>query len=367
MILAVLSGIIAGIITGLIPGVHVNLIATLVFFLPTDEKTAVFLITMGITHTFLDAIPSVLLGVPEESTALIVMPAHRFLLRGYGFKAVLLATAGGLFSMLFVLILSPLFVFIKPFNPKLIILVISVLIILKNKLWGIIIFMLSGSLGLIAFSFHNPLLPVFSGMFGVSSLLFSFRSMPEFPKQNLKFKFHLSFLSVLGASLGGLITGILPGITSSISAVIGSFFIRNDDDYIALVGGSNTANFLASLFFMYLLGRARNGVLIAVSRIVQLTFHKLLVFISLAIASSGIAAVITLLVSRFLLNKIDRIDYKKTSLFVMFFIVLFSFVFSGLPGILMLIVATAIGVLPHLTGTAKYTCMGVLLLPIIIR
>ncbi len=367
MLLAVLLGIIAGVITGLIPGVHVNLIAMLVLVLPPDEKTAIFLISMGITHTFLDAIPSVLLGVPEESTALIVMPAHRLLLNGHGFKAVMLATAGGLFSMLFILLLSPFLVLIRPFNPKLIIIIISLIIVLKNKLWGLVIFLLSGSLGLIAFSFHNPLLPVFSGMFGVSSLLFSFHSMPEFPKQNIRPKFHLGFLSVLGASLGGLITGILPGVTSSISAVIGRFLIKSDEDYIALVGGSNTANFFASLFFLYSLGKARNGVLVAVSQLVSLNFHKLLVFVSVAVASSGIAAVITVFVSRFLLNRIDKVNYRKTSLLVMLLILLFSFIFSGWHGVLILIVATAIGVLPHLTGTAKYTCMGVLLIPIIIR
>ncbi len=95
ILLAILLGILAGIITGLTPGIHINLISVMLLSVsPVLLKytnpiaLAVFIIAMSVTHTFLDAIPSIFLGAPESATALGVLPGHRYLLKGYGLMAV---------------------------------------------------------------------------------------------------------------------------------------------------------------------------------------------------------------------------------------------------------------------------------------
>ena len=117
VLIAALLGIIAGIFTGLIPGVHINLVSLLVvslsvylldiFSLPS---LGVFIISMAITHTFLDVLPAIFLGAPDADTALGVLPGHKLLLQGMGYEAIKLTVIGSLFSLILALFLFPLFI-----------------------------------------------------------------------------------------------------------------------------------------------------------------------------------------------------------------------------------------------------------------
>ena len=67
-------GIFVGIFTGLIPGLHVNLVAlTLVYYsaylknLFSVTELGVFIISVAVTHTFLDNIPGIYLGANEDN------------------------------------------------------------------------------------------------------------------------------------------------------------------------------------------------------------------------------------------------------------------------------------------------------------
>lgn len=82
VLLALLLGVTAGTITGLFPGIHINLVALMLFIysswllgFTTPIILAVFIVAMSITHVFLDFIPSIFLGAPEEATALSVLRA----------------------------------------------------------------------------------------------------------------------------------------------------------------------------------------------------------------------------------------------------------------------------------------------------
>lgn len=87
-------GIMLGVITGITPGLHINLVATTMFSLSpllsnylSPINIAVILVSMSITHTFLDFIPSIFLGAPNSETALAVLPGHTLLLRGEGLRS----------------------------------------------------------------------------------------------------------------------------------------------------------------------------------------------------------------------------------------------------------------------------------------
>ena len=120
-LIAVLLGISAGIVTGLIPGIHINLVSLLVVSLSAFllkfvslPFLGVFIISMAITHTFLDILPAIFLGAPDADTALGVLPGHRLLLQGQGYEAVKLTVIGSLSSLILALILFPLFIIIVP-------------------------------------------------------------------------------------------------------------------------------------------------------------------------------------------------------------------------------------------------------------
>ena len=120
IIIAVLAGICAGIITGLTPGVHINLIAALAVSLYAGLTNipalyfVVFIMAMSITHTFLDTIPGIFLGVPDPDIALTILPGHRMLHSGKGIQAVQYTIFGSLFGLLCSIIIAPLLIFIIP-------------------------------------------------------------------------------------------------------------------------------------------------------------------------------------------------------------------------------------------------------------
>ena len=113
ILLAILFGILAGIITGLIPGVHVNLVAAIVVgsILGISGVQSflivVFIISLALTHSFLDSIPTVYLGAPDPSMVVGVLPAHQLFLDGNGHLAVLLTLTGSFVSLIISLLFAP--------------------------------------------------------------------------------------------------------------------------------------------------------------------------------------------------------------------------------------------------------------------
>ena len=186
ILLALLVGILTGTVTGLIPGIHINLIgvalislsASLLFSI-NPIYLGVFITSMAITHTFIDFIPSIFLGCPDTDTELSVLPGHELLKKGQGYEAILLTCYGSL-AAIFILILisfptifiiSKTYEFIRTIIPYLLISASIILISLeKKKGTALFVFFLAGFLGLsvLNMEIREPLLPLLTGLFGVS-------------------------------------------------------------------------------------------------------------------------------------------------------------------------------------------------------
>jgi len=207
ILIAMFLGLIAGTITGLVPGLHINLIALLLFsssafFLKFIDPIiiAVFIVSMAITHTFLDFIPSIFLGAPDEDTALSVLPGHRLLLKGEGYGAVRLTVVGSFFGLLIALALAPLFLITLPyFYPWLVkgiaFLLIAIVLFLilreerQKRFLAFFIFLFAGILGYVTLNFpliKQPLFPLFTGLFGASLLTISIIQNVKLPPQKIK-------------------------------------------------------------------------------------------------------------------------------------------------------------------------------------
>ena len=202
--LALLLGLLAGTITGLIPGIHINLIAVFLLSLSpillqrlAPLTLAVFITSMAITHSFLDFIPSIFLGAPDEDSFLAVLPGHELLKLGRGHEAVILTLYGSLTALLIILIFTPIFIFILPVIQSTIIRILpfilifaSLYLILREEefLISLTVFLLAGFLGLLTFNLpiKEPLLPLLTGLFGFSALIISLRtSTTNLPKQKI--------------------------------------------------------------------------------------------------------------------------------------------------------------------------------------
>jgi len=389
LLLAIIIGILCGIVTGLTPGIHINLISVLIVSMSSillEYTSALFLatiiISMGVTHTFLDSIPSIFLGAPDTDTVMAVLPGHKLLFQGLGWDAVRLTVIGSLLCLILCIAIIPLLALVFPILYNLmknyigyLLIVMVGFIILKDskRIWAIVIFIFSGILGLIVLNsdISQPLFPMLSGMFGISALLISLFQKVEVPTQiateYIKIGKGEYMQSLVGGVFSGSFVALFPGIGAAQAAAMSTVFFKvKEYGYLILVGGINTVNFIIALVTVYTLDKARNGAIVAVMEIItNIDLARLITFAAIALIVGGIATILTLKIAKLFAFMIEEINYNMISGFILLFIIGLAFYFSGFIGLLVLFISTALGIIPQITGACRSNAMGCLLLPVI--
>ncbi len=393
ILIALFLGILAGCITGLIPGIHVNLISLLVLsFSPlllcfaSPITLGIFIISLAITHSFLDSLPSVYLGAPDEAQALNVLPGHRLLNKGEGHNAIIYTLIGSLGCLILGIILFPIFIVsMEKIYPLVkgsigyILIGIMIYMIGKDKgkrIKSLIAFLMAGCLGLIVLNIPNvkqPLFPLLSGLFGFSILLISLMQKSVIPKQDPKKPLTITkrniFKSVSAASGVGFIAAFLPGFGNSQAAIVATNVVGDigDEGFLSLVGGINTANMLISIGTAYVLNKARNGAILTVNKLLDgIGFQEMLIFLAAALSAGGLAVIIAMNLSKVFSKFIVKINYNTIVFSILGFITILTFYFDGFLGLVILFTSTAIGLIASFWGVGKNHLMGCLILPVIL-
>lgn len=392
ILIAILLGCTAGIITGLVPGIHINLVSLLVLSfsvslleITTPLIVSIFIISMAITHTFLDTIPAIFLGAPEAETALSILPGHKLLSEGRGYHAVILTLIGSLFSIILAVIFAPIIAIvinkIYPYLSNLmgyILIIASIFLISKDsksKYWAFIIFMLAGTLGIATLnlpSLKNPLFPLLSGMFGISGLVISLNQKVKIPKQvisELKIKKKTISQAVGASFIAGSLCSFMPGLGPSQAAIIGSQLTKKmeREGFLILVGGLNTINIIMSFIALYILDKARNGAIITVSKIMEsFSLSNLILFMGVALIVAGIATFLTINLTKIFSKIMSKVNYTKICISIIIMIFGLTIFLSGKYGLLVLLVSSSLGIVPPLIGVGRNHLMGCLLLPVIL-
>lgn len=389
ILLAIFMGIIAGTITGLIPGIHINLVALLLFissafFLQFTSPIilAVFIIAMSITHTFLDFIPSIFLGAPDESTALSVLPGHRMLLEGKGYAAIKLTTIGAFFGLLVAIALTPFFLVTAPlFYPFLVKIMAFLLIAVaaffilteEKRTWALLIFMISGILGISTLNLtivKQALFPLFSGLFGISLLTISFLKNVRLPKQKIESinieREEISktmSLSILASSL----VSFLPGIGSAQAATVASTLKKQDEKgFLVMLGAINSIVIILSFVALYAIQKPRSGVAVFAGKFLPfLNQQQLWLLLIAALVAGCISVFLALFFARIFVKKVMKINYKWLCFSIILFIVALSLIISGPISLIVIAVGASIGIVTSIIGIKKIHMMGSLLLPVI--
>lgn len=385
LVLALALGILIGIFSGLFPGIHINLVSAFLLFISASLTKfvsplflVIFIVAMSITHVFLDFIPSIFLGAPEEP--LSTMPGHKFLLKGKGYEAVFLTLLGALFSAIITTLLIPLFIFlvpiIYPFLERMMawtLVVISLLMIFQdeNKIWAAIIFVLAGFLGLSSLNLqvNQSLLPLLSGLFGSSSLIFSISQKTKIPKQSEKLSITKRELvkPILVSNLLSPICGFLPGLGSSQAAVISSSISNpTRKQFLVILGSVNSIVMILSFLALYSLDKARTGSAAAIQDLIKISLPDLALILIAALISSIISFFIAIKIAKLFARNISRFNYSKISIAVLVILTLLVFFISGPLGFLIYITATLIGILAIETKIRKSILMACLLVPTIV-
>ena len=277
VIVRTIFGVAMGSLTGLIPGFHVNNVALILLALSPVflswgiplSAVAAIIVSTGTVHTFLNYIPSALLGAPDGDTALSLLPGHRMLLSGNAPRGVAWSARGsqlGLFLSLPLIIVARI-----AFGDELgwydylrniiffLLLGISFLLLATettrldwpkwmrklsmNKLAtdsrfaGFLaatgFFLLSGFYGWAVFSLpaRSPvgipdaslLLPSLAGLFGIANLLDIYATTSHIPPQNEDWTLPPAkplLVPCFWSGVAGASMGVLPGMTASQATVL---------------------------------------------------------------------------------------------------------------------------------------------------
>ena len=405
-----LIGVMLGTLTGLTPGFHVNNIAIIaLFFYSQNIAEAVYLagliIAAMVAHTFLDFIPSTFLGAPAEDTALSVLPMHRMLLDGRGYRAVYLSAIGSTLAVLFAISILPLLqIFfsvvqydsIKYFIPPVLISIILYMLYLeskksiKNMIYAANIILLVSFLGIIVFSFplndnfvpfqigSSLLFPVFVGLFGMPNLILSKDTIiPEQKIEKIEITGKNNYSSFLG-TLSGSLVGFLPGVTSGIGATISRGFFKDEDteNFIIALGSVNTANSIFNLAALFIILHPRSeavnviGSMISVEQwtnLVTIPSFLLLLLLSISI-SSILSFFITIYTGKLFAVKMGKIgkNYGDISKIILISLFILIFLFTGPVGLLFSFISLLIGLLPPKLGLMRVHLMSVIIIPVIL-
>ncbi|WP_316559106.1 tripartite tricarboxylate transporter permease [Methanimicrococcus stummii] len=429
-IFCVIGGWIFGIATGMVPGIHVNNIAVILAsaaaFLYGFGMSPVLLCTAilacAVSHTFHNIIPAIFLGAPGEETVFAVLPGHKLLMAGFGLFAIRLSALASAASVLFSFIMIiPTAYFLSRFYPIMetkmgwILLGLALILLLSEKkpskiMSATIVFLIAGSLGVIAFEMDgslNPmiaassasvLMPLLSGLFGVPQLILSLvsKSEPaEIPETKTGFPAN-QFLknAALGTAAGAFVSWI-PGVSSSVAAILASLFKKNDLDsneqktedteisaakeYIVIVSAINTANAVFGLLAFFTIGKTRNGAVVSIRDILSDAgfsttdnmfegemLELFILFYVVILLSALFSYFSTIRLGKEIPKILQKTDYRKISAFVLLLLTALIFVTCGSYGLILFAAAVLIGFLPVILHVKKSNLMGVILFPVML-
>ncbi|MDR2830922.1 MAG: tripartite tricarboxylate transporter permease [Methanobrevibacter sp.] len=387
------------------PGIHVNTAGAIIFASSTfllsftsPESLCVLLVSMSITHAMIEFIPSIFLGVPDEGTALTILPGHKMVLEGRGIEAIRIVTIGGYGAIIVTIVLLPLFAIILPplqniIKPYtwIILILASIYLICRlssrktSLFYSSALFIFSGILGWTMFqtpiSSNLSLMCLFTGLFGISTILFSLNQNSIIPHQSRFYELYLNKDILKGIFAGGTtgaILGFLPGFGPAQGGILaqeisGADEQNNTKNFLTTISGLNTSDTLFSLYCIYLIGNPRSGIAVYMSYMIEnFSINHLLIFTFASLIAVSISLILCLKLGDSFSKFMAGMDYKKLSIITILLMIgilyLFIFVYNGpiLYLTLALISSTALGLIPHYVGVSKSHLMGVLIIPAII-
>lgn len=389
ILLFTLMGIGLGVLTGLVPGLHPNTIFVMIvsvsaFFigLPVAYVLA-FVISLAVSNTFTDFLPSIIFGAPEPSTALSVLPGHKFLLAGKGYEALFLTVIGGLGVTVITLITLPILLYLIPaiyttIHPYIHFILLAIVLWMIftergiSKLYSLFIFLLVGLFGFISLNSLPSvivLFPAFTGLFAFSTLVISFHNKTVIPEQEEVSEVRGNHTKgILTGWLAGWLAGILPGVGAAQAGVIAAQVFRaKTRDFLTALGGINTANIFFTFIALYTLGKTRSGAAWTISQLVDsLDSSHLLLIAAVGAVTCFVSVILTLKLGKIMIRRLRRVNYSKLNILIIALLITLVFVFTSWIGLFISLLGAFIGILTILMDVRRSHLMGFLIFPTIL-
>lgn len=395
----VAGGVVLGTLSGLTPGLHANnfalLMAAVAPSIPGPPAlVGAAMLGAGVTHTFLDVVPALALGVPDAAMAAAALPGHRLVLEGSGREALRLSALGSVLAVLFAVPLAiPMTrAMIRAYehidaNLPLVLGAVALLLILterglRERIGGGLAFGASALLGYALLRAYDAplgapldagglLMPLFGGLFGAPVLLDAIGGEgipPQGTSEVSSPRRSVGVAAFLGTGAGAIV-GYIPGVSSAIAAtaVLPAIPDGGDDGargFLVATSAVNTSNSIFALFALVALGSPRTGVLVALEQAdVPLNLPVLLSAVAIA---AGIGFLLVVSVGDRYLDVVGKTDYTLLSIAILALLVGLSYAFAGPLGIGAFAAATVVGLIPPNFGSRRVHLMGVLIGPLIV-
>jgi len=433
-----LLGSLVGAFAGLVPGLHPNTLATVFsgfpqaalalsalavgFQMPVDSGTLLlgcFLIGILMAHSLTEIIPTAMLGITDDETVVSLLPSQRLYGLGRADLAIESVIIGGLGALLlFAILLLPtrwlmgtpaqLYSSMKPFM-GLLLLGISGYVILsqrdRNEITkSIAIFFLSGMIGIAVLTAQLPalatnhlaggiwkvdsstfLLPAFSGMFALPSLVFSGGPNRDKTIEMIAGEQIVGsrMKPLLRSILPSMMVGWLPGITNAYATSFSmarrredTHVVRSAYSYLITYSATNIGGSLQSILAMGTILRFRNGTLEAINGHVAkeaLTWFDtldpptaILAFLWAACVAMIFGAWLCPILGRRMLSNIECGKFRLLRPAVILLLLILAFIVSGPIGLFVLFSCFLVGAWAISIGAPRVHLMGFLLVPVII-
>lgn len=393
VILATGAGCVLGTASGLLPGLHANnlaiLLAAVAGQIPADPLVVgSAMLAAGIVHTFLDVVPSLVLGVPDAAMAPSALPGHQLVLGGRGREALRLSAVGsGTALALAVPVAVPVtagavsvYPLVRPWLPVLLAGLVCLLVATeptntRRAVAGLAI-TLAGTLGVVApqdpaapIAVGGTLTPLFAGLFGAPVLVDAVggAGVPEQADAKLALQPRSLGVAALAGTGAGAAVGYLPGVSAGVATTISLPATSGEDptrEYVVAASGANTATAVFALFAFTALGTPRSGVLVAMERAgVPAALGPLLV---VCVVAGAVGTVGVLVVGDAALAFVARVDHRRLVVGVFCGLVVLSWLFAGWVGVVVFGAACAVGMVPPRLGCRRVHLMAVLIVPIVV-
>jgi putative membrane protein len=389
------AGVGLGTLSGLVPGLHANNFALLLVAVASGvpgprAAVACAVLAAGITHTFLDVVPALALGVPDAAMAVGCLPGHRLVLGGRGREALRLSALGSGSALVVALpVAVPLTALVRrgqsdlyALLPVVLVVVFALLVVAERRRRRIVaaavLVCLSGLLGIVTLdgpaayegllSVGGVLTPLFAGLFGVPVLVDAARGGGVPPQDDVTIAVPPGQVarSALAGVAGGGMVGYVPGVSAGVAATLSLPLAGGDDPdraYLVATSGANTATAVFALFSLVALDAPRTGVTVALGEIGTPSLPTLL---SVAVVAGVVAAALVPVLGDRYLRLVGRVDPRTTSLVACGLLGVLSLLMAGLAGLCVLVVAGLVGLLPVRLGVRRVHLMGVLAVPLVI-
>ena len=393
LLAATVAGCVLGTASGLLPGLHANNLALLLAAgassVPAPPLVVgAAMLAAGIVHTFLDVVPSLVLGVPDAAMAVAALPGHRLVLGGRGREAIRLSAVGsGVALALAVPVAVPItaaavrvYPVVRPWLPVVLSGVVLLLVATegsnRRRVVALLAVGLSSALGALApesppapVAVGGTLTPLFAGLFGAPVLIDALggAGIPEQADSRLALPRRPLARAALAGTGAGAAVGYLPGVSAGVAATLSLPATAGTDptrEYVVASSGANTATAVFALFAFAALGTPRSGVLVAMQRVgVPGALGPLLV---VTVVAGAVGAVGVLAAGDTALRVVAGVNHTALVGTVFVGLLGVSWLFAGLVGLVVFAAATCVGMVPPRLGCRRVHLMGVLLGPIVL-